>query len=315
MSENPVFHEGETEIHERLGLRESMLEKGGSMVNRQMSFALQIFYHLQNFVFVGSVDRDGFPWSSIVCGQPGFLKALNATSLRVGAERIAGDPLADNLKVGSAVGTLAMEFDNRLRRGRVNGRVSALTDDSFVLAVSQAYSNCGKYIQQRREEAPCAASARVLSRGAALTAAQAWRIALADTFFLSSYFIGRGDAPSHGVDISHRGGAPGFVQVDGDRELVFPDYRGNMAFNSLGNMLKNPRAGLLFMDFERGHTLQLTGEATIDWQSARLAEFPGATGLVSLRVRDVVELADVVPFRWSFLKHSPSNPRRDTRDA
>ena len=63
---------------------------------------------------------------------------------------------------------------------------------------------------------------------------------------------------AYGADISHRGGRPGFVRVDGD-VLTIPDFRGNRYFNTLGNLIAEPRASLLFVDFETGDLLQLQG--------------------------------------------------------
>lgn len=306
-TEFEIFHEGEIAIHEHLGLREDMQQKGGNMISREMSFALQIFYHLQTFVLVGSIDADGYPWASMLCGGPGFLKAKNARTLQIRARPVAGDPLADNLAIGSPLGTMTIEFDNRLRRGRVNGVLQSREDDLMTLSVVQAYSNCSKYIQLRKPEAPGTEPVAEVGRSAALTREQARQIEQADTFFIASYNLS-GDAPSHGVDVSHRGGNPGFIKVDGETQIVFPDYRGNMAFNSLGNILRTPKVGLMFMDFERGHTLQITGDATLELNSPRLKEFPGATSLVFMKITKVVELAHAVPFRWSFVKMSPANP-------
>ncbi|XLM22644.1 pyridoxamine 5'-phosphate oxidase family protein, partial [Chromobacterium piscinae] len=61
---------------------------------------------------------------------------------------------------------------------------------------------------------------------------------------------------------SHRGGKPGFVKIDGDT-LTIPDFAGNGYFNTLGNLLRHPRAGLLFIDFSSGDTLQLAGRAEV----------------------------------------------------
>ena len=84
-------------------------------------------------------------------------------------------------------------------------------------------------------------------------------IAAADTFFVASRSrpeVGSGG----GLDMSHRGGRPGFVGVHGDT-LAIPDFRGNRFFNTLGNLLGDPRAGLLFVDFASGDLLQLQGRA------------------------------------------------------
>ena len=82
-------------------------------------------------------------------------------------------------------------------------------------------------------------------------------IAAADTFFVASRSRA-GNGAMFGADISHRGGRPGFIRVDGD-VLTIPDFRGNRYFNTLGNLLAEPRASLLFVDFASGGLLQLTG--------------------------------------------------------
>ena len=76
--------------------------------------------------------------------------------------------------------------------------------------------------------------------------------------------------PPHGgekrtVDVSHRGGKPGFVRVGDDGTLTIPDFVGNFLFNTLGNLLLNPRAGLVIADFGTGDMLFLSGVTEIVW--------------------------------------------------
>ena len=87
-------------------------------------------------------------------------------------------------------------------------------------------------------------------------------IAASDTFFVASRSRAEIDRAGE-LDMSHRGGRPGFVGVPGDT-LVIPDFRGNRFFNTLGNFLGDPRAGLLFIDFASGDLLQLQGTVAID---------------------------------------------------
>jgi hypothetical protein len=94
------------------------------------------------------------------------------------------------------------------------------------------------------------------------------------------------------VDVSHRGGKPGFVRVDidgGRGVLTIPDFRGNFMFNTLGNLAADPRAGLLLVGFEHGGTLQLSGRARIEWDQSAVAAYEGAERLVELTVDAVVE--------------------------
>lgn len=46
-----------------------------------------------------------------------------------------------------------------------------------------------------------------------------------------------------------------------------PDFRGNRYMNTLGNLLAEPRAALLFIDFDRGDVLHLQGKTQILWQT------------------------------------------------
>jgi ferredoxin-NADP reductase len=100
------------------------------------------------------------------------------------------------------------------------------------------------------------------------------------------------------MDASHRGGERGFVRVANDRRLEFPDYAGNNHFNTIGNLVLDPRAGFLFVDFATGSLLQLTGRAAIDWDSEAVASLPGARRLVAFDIEEIVELPAAVALRW-----------------
>jgi hypothetical protein len=119
----------------------------------------------------------------------------------------------------------------------------------------------------------------------------------ADTFFIATV------NPGHGADASHRGGMPGFIEVEADR-LVWPDYAGNMMYNTLGNIAVDPRAGLLVPDFSSGSLLQLTGRADILWSGG---DMPGAERRVQLEVEDVVDIAGGLPTADA-VEYSPFNP-------
>ncbi len=89
-------------------------------------------------------------------------------------------------------------------------------------------------------------------------------------------------------DCSFKGGGPGLVRVLGERQLAFPDHAGNQAFMSLGNILDNPRVGMLFIDFSDGARLRVNGRAVIHDEGAALALFAGARRVVLVDVEQVV---------------------------
>ena len=110
------------------------------------------------------------------------------------------------------------------------------------------------------------------------------------------------------MDVSHRGGRPGFVRVsDGPlaTELTIPDFRGNFIFNTFGNLEVNPRAGIVCADFRTGDILSLTGTARGVWQGPELDSFEGADRLLSFEVEAGVFLESALPLRFEGLEFSP----------
>ena len=134
-----------------------------------------------------------------------------------------------------------------------------------------------------------------------LDAHAAGQIGRADTFFVASAAMG----PNGGVDISHRGGRPGFVKVEGD-VLTVPDFRGNRYFNTLGNMVSYPRAALLIPDFATGDLLQVEGEVEVLWDAdAQVTGFAGAQRMWRLRVCSGWRRRAAIPLRWTVAQASP----------
>lgn len=246
------WHPGERHLQERAGVagRLSMHQLRGFMTDQH-----RLFFNQRPFMVVGAVDESGRPWASLLAGPVGFVQAPSPRRLILSARPDASDPLTAGLRVGAELGLLGIEFATR-RRNRVNGRIAALDDGGITLAVEQAFGNCPKYIgpQDYSFTAARGPAASVRSDDAAVRAC----LARADRFFLVTSSTG-------GVDVSHRGGPAGFIEADPLGGLLIPDYPGNNYFNSLGNLLLNPRAGLLIPDPVSGALLHLTGRAEILW--------------------------------------------------
>jgi len=255
------------------------------------------FLARQRLAVAGTADRAGRVWASLLTGPAGFLEAVDSQLLRLATRPLPGDPLADNLATRPETGLLVLDPRNR-QRMRFNGR-GLLADEGLFLLVEQAYGNCSKYIQLRRQEPDAEPQgARAMPRvTSTLDPAQGAAIARADTFFIASVH------PEGGADASHRGGFPGFVRVLGPDRLAFDDYPGNSMFNTLGNLVAYPSAGLLFVDFGNGDVLQLTGRAEVRRDSS-----------VEVHVGEVRQMPGASPLRYAFVEYSPSNPLL-SRDA
>ena len=113
-------------------------------------------------------------------------------------------------------------------------------------------------------------------------------LAKADTLFIATAWRDTADGPTNqGADVSHRGGKPGFIKVLSDTSFIFPDFPGNNAYNTLGNLELNPRAGFLIPDFERGDILTMTGTTRIIWDGPDVEAFAEAQRLLQFRVEKV----------------------------
>jgi predicted pyridoxine 5'-phosphate oxidase superfamily flavin-nucleotide-binding protein len=231
-----------------------------------------------------------------------FVRAPDPVTLRIDTLPEPEDPAAATFGSGQEIGILGIDFTTR-RRNRANGLIADLDATGFTVAVRQSLGNCAKYIQRRAaHDAPCT-PARVETL-AGLDAQARELIGRADTFFVAS----RSRAEllvTAGVDISHRGGRPGFVRMEGDA-LTIPDFQGNRYYNTLGNLLGEPRASLLFIDFETGDLLQLQGLATIDWSAAATKFVEGVERLWHFEIVRGWRRHAASSLQWSFIEYSPA---------
>jgi hypothetical protein len=294
-----VWHEGELEVQRRAGVAREADELQG-MIRPGLPPQMSVFLGQSQFAVLASIDDRNRVWASALVGAVGFLRATDPVSIEAGGGWSPNDILLENIKHHPEVGMLAIDFNNR-RRVRVNG-TAKLTDGLLNIHAEQVFSNCPKYIQARipGELSESAGSASKIA-GELSKDQQQW-ITLADTLFIASAH------PQHGADASHRGGNPGFVHVESARKLILPDYSGNNLFNTLGNIQLNAKAGLLFVDFENGRTLQLTGSAKINWEESARADFPGAQRLLEFEIDEVRETENGVRLRFDFRTYSPFNP-------
>jgi ferredoxin-NADP reductase/predicted pyridoxine 5'-phosphate oxidase superfamily flavin-nucleotide-binding protein len=303
------FHLGEQAIQTRTGKREQMENFGRQVIRSFLPEQHRLFYSQLPFLVLGSVDDQGWPWASILASTPGSISSPDPTELLVNAKAMTGDPLAKVIKsVGSPLGVLGIEMSTR-RRNRMNGRISHIAEQGFRLRVDQSFGNCPQYIQNREieyPEKPNDSIDAVTSTFTELNMEDKALINAADTFFVSSYVKAKDRPAVEGVDVSHRGGRPGFVKVESNT-LTIPDYLGNFHFNTLGNFLLNPKAGLIFSDFATGDVLMLTGSVEILWEDhAQVKAFKGAERAWRFTLSHGVRLPAGLPFRATLKKYSPN---------
>ena len=305
------FHNGELEVQSLAG-ESRIAERNGVPVSDRIIGGARPFLQQQSMVVFASPDRGHHLWSSIVFGRPGFMRSEDGYAVDFDLSKVAvqgKDPLWANIEVNSSAGMLAIDLATR-RRIRINGLLSRPRENLLRLGVQEAYPNCSKYITRRqlRTVTTELTESFPATTGAALGPDQQGTLTRADVLFVATAH------PTRGADASHRGGAPGFIEVLDDRTLRIPDYSGNSMFNTLGNLRVNARAGIIVPDFERGRTLQLTGTAETLWNQDDPADRTGGTHrFLALRVAHWLELPLPAGVKTEFLDYSPYNPTRTSR--
>lgn len=301
----PVWHEGERFIQEKVGVAERMASVGQRVIRDHMPDQHREFYERLPFIVLGSVDNTGAPWATFLEGHSGFITSPDATTLEIDASVDPTDPASSGLSPSKPVGLLGIEMHTR-RRNRMNGMVGE-AERGFRIDVDQSFGNCPRYIQLRdfsyaREPGkPYAGNVEAMT--VPDTSARAM-IRGADCFFVASY-ADRDDRRQ--VDVSHRGGKAGFVRVADDGTFTIPDFDGNMFFNTLGNIVLNGKAGLLFVDYASGDVLQMTGTAEVIFDSPEIAAFQGAERLWNFTAQSIVRRRGALALRWA-MQAEPWSP-------
>jgi len=302
-SHNDPFHAGEREIQERLGVRDRLAKTGQRAIRDHLIDQHRAFYEQIPEILYGARDADGRLWASMLWGELGFMTSPDPVTLVIDGQSPTGDPIHDALKPGDEIGLLGLMFHTR-RRNRASGRVRERDSDRLEIVIDQSFGNCPKYIQSRTR-GPVEPHESVISVAESFGSRDLEMIHNADTFFIASQFSAADAVGEGGIDISHRGGKSGFIKTEGNTRLVWPDFAGNRFFNTLGNLLKNPEAGLLFLDFTAGDVLYLNGTAEILWQDETSNGFKGAERLVAFDVKHSIHCSHALPWTWTSPELSP----------
>ena len=134
----------------------------------------------------------------------------------------------------------------------------------LVVQITQSLGNCPKYLNKKRIQPYPNAKPRLTCDKPLLTEAAVKHVHSADMFFIAS----RGPED---MDCNHRGGPPGFIRVQQPTEpsqpqrsvIVWPEYSGNNLYQTLGNIIYDPKIGIVIPDFTTGNVLYLSGHAEV----------------------------------------------------
>jgi predicted pyridoxine 5'-phosphate oxidase superfamily flavin-nucleotide-binding protein len=122
------------------------------------------------------------------------------------------------------------------------------------------------------------------------------------------FFIATADQAGQ-PECSYKGGLPGFVRVLDEHTLAIPDYDGNGQYRTWGNVVVNPRVGLLFVDFESPKRLRVNGTATVSREDPLLSELPGAVFVVRLTAERIFPNCPRYIHKMQMVEESVYSPR------
>jgi len=261
------FHAGELQAQRLAGAAPA-----AAPIRTRMPEQHRSFFPLLRFVCLAVPDAEGWPLATLVEGSPGFASSPDPAQLSIAALPQDGDPVRAHLRAGAPAGLLGIDLGTR-RRNRLNGVVGRVDEGGFSVDVVQSFGNCPRYIQVRSLAPVARTPGAATAFGAELPARARAMLAACATLFVASASGAAAQGAAAGLDISHRGGPPGFARLE-NGVLTVPDYNGNRYFNTLGNFIAEPRAAIVLADFASGDMLQLQGLADIDWAAADPDQMP-----------------------------------------
>lgn len=297
-SNNP-FHRGERQAQQMTGAGDVQQWASG-FIRDYLPEQHREFHTSLPFLIVSGEGDDGHIWVTLLEGEEGFIASPDNRSLMLDTNISKDDPLASALETGGDIGAIGIELASR-RRNRFSGFFRK-SEGGYAIDVHQTFGNCPQYIHERVWTRAAPEALEPAISGTELSSAQMAMIKKADTLFIGSGFVEQQSQlndkkNSRGFDASHRGGAPGFVNVLDSRRITIPDYAGNNFFNTIGNLLVDQRIGLMFIDFETGNILHITGRAEIDWQP-RPNDDPEVLRLINIEIQAVIERPSAIRLRW-----------------
>ncbi|KXJ61334.1 MAG: flavin-nucleotide-binding protein [Alteromonas sp. Nap_26] len=327
---NPAFHHGEIALQKKLGIDKEIGERTNGFIRSYMPEQHRQFFTSCPFTVLALVDDEGYPIALPIWGGDDLIESPSPTQLRFHLPDEVLDMIRNALNLdviaGSKIGIVGIEYATR-RRNRLNGTISHATDGNLTILVDQSFGNCPQYIQKRnttkkRRLAIDGQLENSMSDNVNMTTTTTHTINArvrsiierAETFFIASRHNSLGQEANEGLDVSHRGGNPGFINVKGNT-ITFPDFSGNKFFNTLGNILLDPRVGILFWDNETGDLFFVKAKAKVEPIESKAsvfretgfkgAAFKDAERFVSLLVISVTHIAGIYPYSHKITEMSP----------
>lgn len=327
---NPAFHHGEIALQKKLGIDREIGERTKGFIRNYMPEQHRLFFTSSPFTVLALVNDEGYPVAIPIWGEDDLIESPSPTQLRFHLPDVVSNMIQNTLNLdvmaGSKIGIVGIEYATR-RRNRLNGTISHAKKGNLTVLVDQSFGNCPRYIHKRnttkkrrlviggQPESNVSYNVNMTTTTTNIIDTRARTIIeSAETFFIASRHSSLGQEANEGLDVSHRGGKAGFVNVKGNT-ITFPDFSGNKFFNTLGNILLDPRVGLCFWDNKTGDLFFVKAKAKVEPIESKASvfketefkgtAFKGAERFVSLSVVSVTHIAGIYPYSHEITEMSP----------
>ncbi|KAK5136810.1 hypothetical protein LTR08_002106 [Meristemomyces frigidus] len=324
------WHAGEEGMHQAMRVPAGTDNPTIPALSPQLGNQLQV----APLIAIGTLDKNGRPWTTLLGGEPGFARSLGGGIVGIRTvvtgkhdpvveELVGKSPTGEVVREegrGRMVGGLTIDLEKRKRvkmygrmlagalssrEDEVTGHNETVAEVQLVFKVEQSLGNCPKYLNSKHI-VPASSKPELLDDQAHLSQRAANLLERADLFFISS------SQHDRDMDTNYRGGPPGFVRIVSDEEsgtvICWPEYSGNRLYQTLGNLYVNPVAGLCVPDFENGDMLYITGKTDILIGKEAHGLLPRSNLVVKLTITSARYVAGASPFRGVEGLQSPYNP-------
>lgn len=321
------FHEGEQKVQSLLHVPPQY-----NPTSPGLSPHATRLLHISSLLALGTLDDEGFPWTTLLGGQPGFARSLGRSI--IGVKTLIGrnfDPVIELLfrgrqdgevhetdTTGRLMSALAIHLETR-DRVKLGGKMIAgaiedldseaenngASEVQAVFAIQQSLGNCPKYLNKKRI-IPSTPRPVLSSKSLPLSKPAVTLLTKADMFFMTTSNYGSS------MSTNHRGGLPGFVRVAKNDEsgvvLIYPELSGNRLYQTLGNLWATPKTGLIFPDFDSGDALYITGTTEILFGRDAASTLPRSNVVVKITVNAARFVLNGLAFHGEIGERSPYNP-------
>lgn len=289
----------------RTGLKDEFEARGQAMTTPTVPADMASQIAELDSTLLARLDGQGFPTCEALVGDRGLWTLAAPDRLVLKATALDGRVLA----AGEPVALLAFVGQNRLRRLRVAGVVAGTGPREMTVLVRQVLTKSGRYVHHRvranvRREQP---AGNQLSCDWLDHLDDTMRAVSSDaeTLFVATRHAEPCTAHQHGLDVSHRGGLPGFVVALDEHTLLWPELPGIGHLSTLENLTLDGRCGLLLLAAGHNAAVRLSGRAEVLWRDAETRRLTGCDRAVRFRVERACLVPDQYGSAWVLRHYSP----------